>query len=143
MTKVVSTSLIFIVLFAASPHLKGQNPQDAAAAAAQSASEEAVRRQERMIRLRSTLQDAQALRQKGDLVAASHKFDEAYELVQSVGVGIEPEKKETIEGLDAVRLELARQAQSRGELSEADVQVTRVLRVDPKNEEAQKLKVDN
>jgi len=60
-----------------------------------------------------------------------------------VGVGIEPEKKEMIEGLSEVRLELAHQAQARGDLGEADVQVNRVLRIDPKNEDAQKFKLDN
>src|SRR5262245_53410296 len=119
MIKVVSTSLIFIALFGPVLRLKAQTPQDTALAS-QSAAEEAVRRQERMIRLRSTLQDAAVLRKKGDMIAASHKYDEAYDLVQQIGVGIEPEKKETIEGLSAVRLELAHQAQARSELAEAD-----------------------
>lgn len=142
MIKVVSTSVIFVALFGAISGLKAQD-NAAAAAASQVAAEEAVRREARTIQLRQTLRDAEELRKKGDLLAASKKFDEAYDISQAVGVNIDPEKKELIEGFDAVRMQLARDAQARGDLREADAQVTRVLRVDPKNEEARKFKAEN
>src|SRR4051812_36038064 len=115
MIKVVSTSVIFLVLSGAIPTLKAQD-SGAAAVASQIATDEAVRREERTIRLRTTLRDAEEFRKKGDLLAASKKFDEAYDLSQLVGVSSEPERKEVIDGLTTVRLQLARNAQSKGDL---------------------------
>src|SRR5262249_16968599 len=59
------------------------------------------------------------------------------------GVTVEQERAETIKGLASTRLELAKRAQNKGNLEEASKQVERVLRVDPKNEEAQKFKAQN
>lgn len=140
MIKVVSTSLIFIALFGSSPRL---HAQPAGSVADQAASAEAVRRQAKTIELRSKLQDAQALQTKGDLAAAAKAYEEAYDLVRSVGTNIERETEQTIKGMTEVRMELARRAQGRADLGEAEAQVTRVLRVNPKHEEAQKFKREN
>ncbi|HTG43784.1 MAG TPA: hypothetical protein VK633_04565 [Verrucomicrobiae bacterium] len=140
MIKVVSTSLILIALFGTSPRI---HSQDAAAVANRAASEEAVRRQARKIQLRSTLADAQALEAKGDLVGASKKYEEAWDLVQTVGVTVEQERAETIKGMASTRLELAHRAQSRGNLEEAAKQADRVIRVDPQNGAAQNFKTQN
>jgi len=140
MIKVVSTSLILIVLFGTSSRILAQ---DAAAAASQIAEQEAVRRQAKIIQLRSTLADAQELQARGELATASKKYEEAWDLVQSVGVNIDREKAETIQGLSDVRLQLAKKAEAKGDLAEADAQVKRVLTVDPKNTVAQSFKEQN
>jgi tetratricopeptide (TPR) repeat protein len=142
MIKVVSTSLILIVLLGTANRIIAQDsaPADAAAKAA---GEEAVRRQAQIIQLRTTLEDAQALQSRGELAAASKKYENAWDLVQSVGVNVDREKAETLQGFADVRLQLARKAQARGDLNEADAQVKRVLLVDPKNTVAQSFKQEN
>jgi tetratricopeptide (TPR) repeat protein len=139
MIKVVSTSLILIALFGTAPRIWSQ---DAAAVAERVASEEAVRREARKIQLRTILSEAQALQAQDDLGSASKAYEEAWDHVQNIGVTVDRERTETIRGMSEVRLELARRAQSRGDLEEASKQVDRVLRIDPKNTLAQKLKVD-
>jgi tetratricopeptide (TPR) repeat protein len=140
MIKVVSTSLILIVLFGSPSRSLAQNAADAASRVAQ---EEAVRRQGKTFQLRATLADAQELQSRGELAAASKKYEEAWDLVQSIGVNIDRERLETMQGFSDVRMQLARKAQSRGDLAEADAQVKRVLIVDPKNTVAQNFKQQN
>jgi len=107
---------------------------------AQSAAEEAVRRQELTILLRKTLKDAQSDQSKGDWGSAAKLYEEAWSLVQRIGdAGIEKEKKETIAGFTSVYLALAKKSYSRAQYEQAKSQVTRVLRVDPKNEEGLKM----
>src|SRR5207253_3848429 len=95
------------------------------------------------IQLRKTLEEAQKNRKKGDLEAAAKLYEEAYTLAQNIGVGIETERQDTMAGLIAVNLDLAEKAQRRGDLTEADTRVKRALRVDSKNEAAQKFKKNN
>ena len=140
MIKVVSTSLILIALLGASPRSFSQS---ATAVAQSSAHEEAVRRQARIILLRNTLADAQALQAQGDLAAAAKEYEKAWDHVQNVGVTIDQERAETLRGMTEVRMELARRAQSRGDLEEASKQVERVLRLDPRNTAAQNFKTEN
>jgi len=140
MIKVVSTSLILIALFGTSPRSFSQS---AAEIAERSAGEEAVRRQARIILLRNTLADAQALQAQGDLVAASKEYERAWDHVQNIGVTIDRERAETLRGMAEVRMELAKRAQGRGDLEEARKQVERVLRLDPRNTEAQNFKEEN
>jgi tetratricopeptide (TPR) repeat protein len=140
MIKVVSTSLILIALFGTSPRTFSQS---AAAVAERSAGEEAVRRQARIILLRNTLADAQALQAQGDLAAAAKEYEKAWDHVQNIGVTIDRERAETIRGMTEVRMELARKAQARGDLEEASKQVERVLRIDPRNTVAQNFKQEN
>lgn len=110
---------------------------------ADAATDEAVRRQAAVIMLQKTLAEARAAQDKLDLVSASKLYEEAYRLVQSVGVGVDAEAQETISGLATVRLTLARQAQQRKRFEEADLHVKRVLAVDPKNEAALRFKKEN
>ena len=140
MIKVVSTSLILIALFGTSPQSRAQ---DAAAAAGSVASEEALRREVRKIQLRTVLAEAQALQAQGNLISASKAYEEAWDHVQNIGVTIEREREETIRGMAEVRLEIARQAQARGDLEEASKQVERVLRIDPQNTDAQQFQAEN
>jgi Flp pilus assembly secretin CpaC/tetratricopeptide (TPR) repeat protein len=129
------TILVFCLLLfgAASPLFAQLNP-------GQIAGEEAVRRQADLIQLQNVLRNAAAARQAGDLTRASHLYEEAFTLVQRLAVGVDPQREETISGFTAVRLELAERARRRGDLVEADYQVTRVLRVDPRNTRAQEMK---
>ena len=101
MIKVVSTSLILIALFGTSPRSFSQS---AAEIAERSAGEEAVRRQARIILLRNTLADAQALQAQGDLVAASKEYERAWDHVQTIGVTIDRERAETLQGMTEVRM---------------------------------------
>ena len=111
---------------------------DAAALAA----EEAVRRQELTILLRKTLQEAAAVRARGDLANAVRLYEECWNLVQRIGdASIEAERKQTIAGFTEVYLTQARGSFARADYEEANRQLARVLRVDPRNDEAQKLKV--
>jgi len=142
MIKVVSTSLIFIALFGTSPRNFAQNAA-AVAAANQAAADEAIHREAFKVELRRTLADAQALQARGDLVGASKLYEKSYDLIQRIGVQIDAERAETLKGMAETRLELARRAQSKGNLEEASKQVERVLRVDPKNTVAQEFKVKN
>ncbi|MDX1952138.1 MAG: hypothetical protein SFY81_08120 [Verrucomicrobiota bacterium] len=137
MIKVVTTILIAIALCGSAPRA---NAQSAAELASQAASEEAAKRQANTIQLRRTLAEAAAARQKNDLVEAARQFEDAYTLVQRIGLGVDQESAETLAGLTEARMELARRAERRGDLAEADKQVTRVLTVDPRNLEAQQFK---
>ncbi|HYT58983.1 MAG TPA: hypothetical protein VEL06_02365, partial [Haliangiales bacterium] len=112
-------------------------------APADAATDEAVRRQAAVIMLRKTLAEAKAAQNKADLIAASKFYEEAYKLVQVVGVGVDLESQEAISGLATVRLALAKLAQHRGRFGEADLHVKRVLAVDPKNEAALQFKKEN
>src|SRR6266496_4048199 len=123
--------------------LASTTPLMAQPAAADAATDEAVRRQAAIIMLRQRLAEAKAALDKADLVGASERYERAYESVQIIGVGIDPESQETISGLATVRLALAKQAQRRGRFGEADLHVKRVLAVDPKNEVALRLKKEN
>jgi tetratricopeptide (TPR) repeat protein len=140
MIKVVSTSLILIALFGTAPRSWSQ---DAAAVADRVASEEAVRREARKIQLRTVLSEAQALQAQDDLGSAAKAYEEAWDHVQNIGVMVDRERAETIKGMSEVRMELARRAQSRSDLEEASKQVERVLRIDPKNTDAQNFKAEN
>ena len=135
MIKAATTTLsLILVLGAAAPAFAQQPP-------AQLAGEEAVRRQADVLQLRKTLDEAQKAQAKLELTKASQLYETALEFVQRVGVGVEQERKETLAGMAAVRLQLAEQARKRGDLDEANKQVSRVLAVDPENPAAQKLKI--
>jgi len=110
---------------------------------ADKATDVAVQREAAIILLRKTLAEAKAAQDKLDLLAAAKLYEEAYRLVQIVGVGIDQEAQETSSGLATVRLVLAKQAQRRARFEEADLHVKRVLTVDPKNEAALKFKKEN
>ena len=137
MIKAATSYLVLILLCGSQLRLAAQTSPNIIAG------EEAARRQADSIQLRKTLVDARALKTSGDFPAAARKYEEALALVQRIGVGIDKERTETISGFVAVRLELAQKAQKRGDLAEADAQITRALRVDPKNPAAEKFKADN
>ena len=137
MTKAVSLSLGIIFLLATATVLPAQtSPTDAAV-------NEAVLRQANTIILRQKLVDAKNAAARGDLPGAAKAYDEAEQLVEQIGSGIDAEKAQTISGVVSTRLELARQAQHQGDLHEAATQVGRVLKVDPQNSAAQAFQRNN
>jgi tetratricopeptide (TPR) repeat protein len=137
MTKAVSLSLGFILLLASAAALSAQtSPADLAV-------NEGVVRQANTIVLRQKLADAKSAAARGDLVAAAKYYEESYALTQQIGSGIDAETAQTVSGLVSTRMQLARQAQANGDLREADTQVKRVLKVDPKNQAAIAFKKQN
>jgi tetratricopeptide (TPR) repeat protein len=131
MTKAVSVPLGFILILAGTLVLPAQtnSPVDMAVS-------EAVLRQANTVVLRQKLEQARDVAAHGDLVVAAKLYEDAYQLVQQIGSGIPAETEDTVSGLVSARFELAREAQRRGDakdLLEADTQISRVLKVDPKN----------
>ncbi len=104
---------------------------------------EAVLRQANTIVLRQKLSDAKAVAQRGDIVNAAKLYQESVTLAQQIGSGIDLETQQAVAGLAITRLALARDAQGRGDLREADAQVRQVLTVDPKNGAAIAFKQQN
>ena len=130
MTKVASFSLSLILLAGITPVGWSQStPTDAAI-------NEAVRRQADTILLRQKLGEARSAEARKDLPAAAKLYEESYKLVEGIGDFSTPEAAATVAGLTTVKMDLARAAQKRGELSEAKTYVDRILKVDPQNEAA-------
>ena len=138
MTKAVSFSLGFVVLIATATVLPAQQTSPTAQAV-----NEAVLRQANTILLRQKIEEARNAQAAGDIVAAAKDYEDAYSLVQLIGSGINTETAETVSGLVATHLELARRDQRAGHLREADAQVTRALKVDPTNPAALAFKKEN
>lgn len=137
MTKAVSLSLGFLVLVASASALSAQT------SSTDMAVNQAVLNQANTIVLRQKLADAKSAAARGDLNTAAQDYDQAYGLVQQIGSGIDAETAQTMSGLVSTRMQLARQAQGNGDLREADIQVKRVLTVDPKNQAAIAFKKKN
>ena len=103
MTKAVLLSLgLFFLLATASPAQTNS--------AADLAVNRAVMDQANTILLRQKLEDAKAAAARGDLPGAAQLYEDAKALVDQIGSGIDAETAQTISGLVATRLELARQA---------------------------------
>lgn len=136
MTKAVLFPIPFVLLLAASIAPAQNNSYSTYAV------NQAVMRQADAILLRQKLAAASAAVQQRDLVSAAKLYEDAYSLVQDIGgqISIPRETAETISGLAATHMELAREALRQGDLHEADVQVLRVLAVDPQNPDAIALK---
>ena len=137
MIKAATLSLALILLLTAAPAASAQTPPQEAAV------NEAVYRQANRITLRQKLADARAAQDRHALASAAKLYDDAWELVQKIGSGVDAERDQTIAGLTAVRMELARAAQRHGDYKEARTQVDDVLRVDPTNAAAIEFKSGN
>lgn len=136
MIKAVKTSLIVLLLCGGSiSQAHAQGLDDAASA-------EAVRRQANMISLRRTIDEARLARSRGEIPLAIQKYEAAWTLSQGL-LNVESERQQIIAELVPIRLDLAREAQSRGNLGEADTQIKNALRLDPTNDAARKAKVEN
>ena len=137
MMKAVIFSLALTLLLTAVLASKAQTPPQ------ETAVNEAVYRQANHITLREKLADGRAAQDRGARAIAAKLYDDAWDLVQKIGSGVEAEREQTIAGLAAVRLELARAAQRHGDYKEAGTQVDDVLRVDPTNAAAIEFKSGN
>ena len=142
MKATINLSLSLLILLAACVPSWAQTP-------AQTAEEEAVRREEAKINLRRTIADAQAAQDNKNVPVATRLsqsaklYEDAYVIARSVGVGIDKETQETVDGLTSVRLKLAELAQRHGDLAEADAQVKRILVVNPGDTYSQNFKWAN
>jgi type II secretory pathway component GspD/PulD (secretin)/tetratricopeptide (TPR) repeat protein len=135
--KAATLPLALTVLLTAVAAASAQTqPQDTAV-------NEAVYRQANQIALRQKLADARAAQERRSLVPAAKLYDDAWDLVQKVGSGVDAEREQTVAGLAAVRLELAKAAQQKGDYKEARIQVDDILRVDPTNPAAVQFKNTN
>ncbi|HOX58354.1 MAG TPA: hypothetical protein P5205_14890 [Candidatus Paceibacterota bacterium] len=135
--KAASLTIAFTLLLAGAPVICAQSSSQEAAI------NEAVYRQANTITLRQKLAEARAAQDRRALPTAGKLYDDAWDLVQRIGSGVEAERQQTIAGLAAVRLELAQQAQQRGDYTEARTQVNDVLRVDPTHAAAVEFKRGN
>jgi tetratricopeptide (TPR) repeat protein len=118
-------------------------PSGAQTSQTDSAVREAVRRQARTLELRQKLEEAQRAVDRRDYPAAAKLYEGCNELCIGIGSGVEEETKATVLGLTSVRVELAQQAQSARNYSEADTQIKAALRVDPQNEALKQMKAKN
>src|SRR5262245_48983220 len=109
----------------------------------QTAEDEAIKRQADTIALRQKLADAQSAHRRGDTVAAAKLYEDALVLVQRIGSGIDDETTQTKNGLITTRYELAKAAQRQGDVAGADAQITRALKIDPKNLQLLEFKQNN
>src|SRR3954468_8331993 len=136
MIKAVKTSLILLLLCGGSIQAHAQAGLDDAASA------EAVRRQAARIQLRRTIDEARLARSRGEIPMAVQKYEAAWTTAQGL-LNVDAERNEIKGELIPIRLELARQEQSRGNLGEADTQIKNALRLDPTNDAARKAKGEN
>ena len=113
MIKAVKTSLLVLLLSGGSiSQAHAQGLDDAASA-------EAVRRQHNQIILRRTIDEARLARSRGEIPLAIQKYEAAWTLAQGL-LNVESERQQIVSELVPMRLDLAREAQSRGNLGEAD-----------------------
>ena len=104
---------------------------------------ESVRRETFKIDLHRKLADAQATLKRGELHPAARLYDECLDLVKKIGTGVEADTKQVINGMVAVRMRLAEEAQRHGDFAEANTQVGRILKELPKHDKALAFKRDN
>jgi tetratricopeptide (TPR) repeat protein len=138
MTKAVLFPIPFIVLLAITVA-----PAQTSTSYMDTATQIAVMRQANMIELHQKLDDANMAVQQKDLVAAAKLYEDAYALVQQIGPGDQAEAAQTVAGLTSVRMALAREDQRQGDYHGADEQVSRVLIVNPTDQEAIEFKKEN
>ncbi|MEY3275403.1 MAG: hypothetical protein RL153_668, partial [Verrucomicrobiota bacterium] len=132
-----ASRLLSVVLVCASANgLLSQSPT-------QVAEEVAIKRQEKTILLRKSLETAQRLEKEKDFPGAARVYEQAWTLVEELGTSAEAERKQATVGFSALYLRLANDSIKSGEFKEADGRLKRVLAVDPNNSLAKQLKRDN
>ncbi len=134
MIKAATLSLTSILLLTAAPAALAQTSPE------ETAVNEAVYRQANRITLRQRLGEARAAQDRHALASAAKMYDEAWDLVLKIGSGVDAERDQTIAGLTAVRMDLARTAKGHADYKEAMKQVDDVLRVDPSSAVANEFK---
>lgn len=107
MIKATVTTLCLLGLLAVpSPSIAQPKP-------AQEVIDEAVRRQADAVLLRKKVEEAQAVQQTGDQLAAAKLYEEAWALIEKIGPSstVEAETAAVTAGLVQARLALAKEAQ--------------------------------
>lgn len=141
MTKAAVVTKTFAILLAT---LTLSSAQVGAGTDVDTATNEAVRRDANKILLRQKLADAGDTLARRDLTGAAKIYDAAVELVGQIGANnCEAEAEQAVRGFAGVRLQLAEQARKRDDYREVEVQLNRVLKVDPKNPAAIAAKAQN
>ena len=107
------------------------------------ANNQALLRQAETVTLRQKLVAAANAEQAGQTVGAAKLYQEAADLTEQIGAGIDAETALTVAGLARTRLALAREAQTHRDFDEAARQIGLVLKYDPKNPGALVLKQEN
>ena len=108
------------------------------------AANEAIYRQANQIRLRTTLEQARGAEVRGDILSAGQLYSAAWDLVVKTGLPPQaPEAQQARAGMVATHSELARRAQNRANYPDADVEIKKVLAVDPQNMTALSFKQGN
>ena len=97
---------------------------------------ESIRREAAKIELRQRLTQAQEAQKRGEFNAAAKLYEDCITLIRHVSTGIDLEQQEVLRGIVGTRLALAEQAQRRGDYTEADNHIQRILKLDPRNEAA-------
>ena len=107
--------------------------------------DEIVRREEALIVLRMKLEQAESVKSEGDFVKAAQMYEEAVRQLEIVGEipQVENERERAWKGMSAVRLKLAALEQRNGRFFEADKQVGRILKLNPKDVDALRFKEAN
>lgn len=145
MTKAAS----FLLGFAALVFLPGAVLAQDNNAAISTADTEAVLRQANVILLRQKLTEARTVQQRGEIANAAKLYQESCNLAATIGPGVPDEAAQAVAGLTTTRLQLARDAESRGDYNEADTQVKQIitqentLKVSPDGAEVQAFKKHN
>jgi tetratricopeptide (TPR) repeat protein len=137
MKKVALASVCFAVILTCS------NPAQAQKSNIELATEEGARRQARKIELDRKLADANAAEKKGAFVEAAQLYTDCLNLVKQIGTGVDAQHQQALAGFIATRVQLAEQAQRRGDLAAADDQYAAILREDPKNDQVIQLREAN
>ena len=119
--------ILCLVTLLAAPALRAQTG-DAAALA----TDEAVRRQALLIKLKQELADAISAQQRNDLIESARLYQECYQYAQIIGPPADAERAEIIEGRNTVLLALARDDQAHHDYDKAEERFKTVLATDPK-----------
>src|SRR6185312_209158 len=101
-----------------------------------SAEDEAVHRQYDRTQARVKLEQARDAELRKDLPLAAKLYDDAWGLADNVGPLADAERQMAAAGIASVRMQLAQDAERRGDYDDASRQVGDVLRVDPRNQMA-------
>jgi hypothetical protein len=115
-----ASRLLSVVLVCASANgLLSQSPT-------QVAEEVAIKRQEKTILLRKSLETAQRLEKEKDLPGAARVYEQAWTLVEELGTSAEAERKQATAGFSSFYLRLANDSIKAGEFKEADGRLSRL-----------------
>lgn len=107
------------------------------------ASDEALRRQVKLVELRTRLAEAATALKQNEVGRAWKIYNEAYEAGKDLADGADLELRQVNEGICYTGLQLAQQAQRRLDLLEASNTVQRILVINPTNSTALQVKREN